>query len=241
MDIPISRKTLTLVAFVVTAVVVMLTKGELSLNLRCIDVLSKFHLLPLSVHRNNGQIQVLQGKRVVSWCVLAGLAQLNIIYASTFFLFKLRNGYQKTFESFSFDFLFTFPCEYTLLAGIWAFIKWPEETAIVFNSCLSLPEHGDDRIGSRRCVKEFSWLELLTIGMPVCVFPAAVVLLSAKIYAATWPHTATLPSHWRLLVLVTEAVSFFTCISCIYWVVLSQILFMGKICFELENQFEIIR
>lgn len=223
------------------AIAAILTKGELSLNLRCLIILSKLHLLPLSVNKKNGKIQVLQGQNVVSWYALVAVAQLNIIYATGTFLFELRNGYQTAFESFSFDFLFTFPCEYTLLAGMWAFIKWPHETALVFNSCLSSSGHDEDMKGSRRSVKEFSLLELLTILVPACVFPAAVILLAAKVYAATWPHTATLPTHFRLLVLVMEAFSFFTCISCIYWVVLNQTLFMGKISFELENQFQIIK
>ena len=144
----------------------MLTKEELSLNLRFLSMLSKLHLLPLTVDRSTGKIQVLKGHKTFSWFVLVGAAQLNIIFATGTFLLKVRNGYEKAFESVSFDFLFTFPCEYTLLVGIWTFMKWSQQTAVVFNSCLSSSKHGHDRIRLRRSVRVLSLLQLLTIGMP---------------------------------------------------------------------------
>ena len=219
----------------------MLTTKELSLNIKCMRILSKIGLLPLHVNEKTGQIQVRKGRQLTQWIALGIVTQLHIFYSIFSLVLKLTKNSETFYETLSVHLLLTFPGQYGLWAGLWYFIKWPDVISALFNSCLR-KKLKHRKVANRKFnLREYSLQEILTVIMPVCIFPTSGFVIAAQLLFTTWPDTVGLPLVIRLLISVAEIGIIFTWISSAYWSILMHVLFLAKISYIVQLQAQLVR
>ena len=185
---------------------------------------------------------IFRNHKMFLWLALMGLSQLNALKTAALLFLKLRRGQCVSLGSFSLIFMFIVPCEYFLSAGMWSFMMWPEVTGAIIKSCLhACKNNKEKKVRQSGFAGRHTLQELVTIFMPSFWYPASAVLMTAKIVFHTWPETAGWPILFRAFIVALDTLGFFTFITCAYWTFLSHILFMGRVCYTLESQKDILR
>ena len=222
----------------------VLTQTDLSLNLGCLKFLSKIFLIPMELHGNAEVVRAFQRHKLYIWLAVMGLAQLIVMKAAVSLLMKLLWGQGIPLGSLSLYFFISVPCECTLVAGLWAFLMWPEVTAAIFRNSLHVSKSYDEESRAEQqsgFAMRHTLQELLIIFFPFFWYPAGVIVLTAKIVFDTWPESEGWPILFRVFIVALDTLGIFTCVTCIYCTVLSHILFMATLVHTLESQKEILR
>ena len=222
---------------------IMLTRGELSFNLRCMKILGKLGFLPIKIEEDTGLFRVLPGQTNMRWCMFAAATQFSVTYSAVLLLLKVFHmDIANAVSKFLIEFIFVYSFELTLCLGLYTFIKWSKVSETLVNDSLT-----GDKIEVRRTERkkrklcEYTWLELITRILPLCTFPWGTVVVAAKQVTKIWPADSAVASTMFVLNVFAEFVSIFMCSASIYWVLLNQILFMGHVCYTLDLQLNKLR
>ena len=192
---------------------------------------------------------MLQGLEHQRWCMFALASQIGIAYSGILLLFKvIRLDFASVIRKFLIELIFVYSFELTLCMGLWTFIKWPQISETLCNE--SFKGGTVNRLSTtsiynnnkrKRKLREYTWLELATMILPLCTLPWGMVVVTAKQITTTFCGTPSIIMTLTWLNLISEIISVFMCSASIYWVLLNQILFMGHVCHMLEEHLAKLR
>ena len=217
----------------------MLSKKENVLNLWCIHILSVLCIIPVDMNVASGEIRITRGKRWQVWCGLMMLAKCHIVFSFSRILARFCTV---DFE----EFLSRFTLHYIVIAGNMVcyimsaryFLTCPEITMCIFNNCMSnkVKSVTSKRGMKRNFIMERTYLDLLTVLMPLCIFLVVTLVFLAITAKITWPLVEDLHYIFQVPVVLADAVVIWSWGSWGYFVLLVQLLFLGKINFILGRE-----
>ena len=219
----------------------MLTQTELSLNLRYLKFLGRLGFLPIIFHETTGKFQVIRGQNHSRWCMFVVSSQLTLAYAALSLTIKVYHvDIVSAIRKFLIEFIFVYSFEQALCMGLWMFIKWPGACEALCNESFGAEKNGSRRSEKnklKRKLGEYTWLELLTIILPIGILPwGTMVVVIKQITTTTFAEKSVFSMILTGLNLLAELLSILMCTTSFYWVLLNQILFMGHVCHTMEVQ-----
>ena len=211
----------------------MLTKSELEFNLNCLRFLGQVGLLPIKFDEGRGKFQVLQGHAEKIWPVFALVSQIGVACSGASLLSETFQGdLMQVVRWFLMEVTLAYSLQISLCMGLWSFIRWPKVAETLCNEnfkCQTAGIKGVERSRQTRRFQEYTWLELVTMVLPLVFVPWFIVFFAGKIPATMKAKSSVGASVFFYLRLFSELIGFVTCAAGVYWTVLNQILFMSRI------------
>ena len=214
----------------------MLTRQDNHLNLWYIQLTSRLRILPVELEKSSGRIKLSAGGRWDCWLIYMATVMIHTIYSFIRVAFKFQKWGVSQIQLISFDYPFTVANLLGWCVAIKAFWISPEVTATLFNDCMTAKDSD-----SEFRVKKHTWVELLTIYFPVLVLGGFLTLLPACTFAITWPLLRSWNPLFISLITVVEGVVFICWATWLYFVILLQLLYLGKVNCVLKNLISVFR
>lgn len=223
---------------------------ESMLNLHCLHFLSLISILPISVDRKNGKIQVIRtGPKFHLWLTYIILSQVHITYSLVTVSAKIYTDKRSTVPLLPLYYLLTFIPQAGLLSGLLNFFKHPDVTTVIFNGSMSNTGEGVPWITSssrshhlvvakRRKFLQLPYVDMLTIALPAFTYPAAVVIWASAAALKLRPVQAEQYAGSLALIIAESMVDAFVILCWMSWfhfTLFHQLLFMGKLSFSLRR------
>ena len=209
----------------------MLTSNENKLNTLCVHTLSKANIFPVKIDVQSGKISVLKGWSLKLWLLYVLITEIQLLYATCRLYSRVESKGFRALPLIPLFYLLSFAGHNGLFMGLRAFYKYPEVTELIINSSVS------NSSSSRSSYRSLTYVELLTMSMPLAMFPAALAMW----VAVTVLDTAALPgaensadlTFWIHVIL--DGAGIFFWVSWAYFSFLIQLLFLGKVDFILQD------
>lgn len=219
----------------------MLSRKENVLNIYCLQMLSKMHLIPLHVDPKNFLIQPkADRKSLVLNSFLPTLVQCHALFALCRFLSSLKTQGMSAIATATVDYTVIMFAELGLYALFESFIRSPDVTKLLSQNLVL--EEAQCRSSSRKgALWGYSLTEVCTMIFPAVLSP--VVASVSFMYGALYLWTET--SDWNFSTCVISCIAEFAVnfswMSFCYCIGLLQIVFLQKISHDLQVQMEYVR
>lgn len=224
----------------------MILKEENKLNILFIQYLSAITVLPLNINLNTAQIHIYShGRKRYLLIFFILINQLHILASSLRFLLAVSESMEDTIPLVSLYYLITCIPQIGTLMGLKHFLINPGVVQTIFNGSMDLYP-ARQLIKKARVVRRkrprtfwsFSFIEIITIVLPVLMFPAGLVTLVAMIYMdGLWPKSWSLMALCQSLFIIFDALVILGWMSFAYFSFHLQLLFMSKVAAVFEEEF----
>ena len=215
----------------------MLTRADLSLNIHCLHLLSRYGILPLKINIETGKIRIKSSgcPSLGIWrCLIFTSQMLSFWIAWRVYLkYKLSPG--AAIHTLPLDYMTLAPGQMCIWLAIMNFKHWPEATAEIFNGFIDSTAAKRNPLVrglQQRFWSRLTLLEMITLVMPVLVFPSAACVIVAFEIFSTWPATRDMNVIIRLTITAVESGTLVARTSWAYFSFLIQLFFFGELsCF----------
>ena len=231
-----------LVYFLNSYLFAMLTQADLSLNIRCLHLLSKLGIFPFQIDPKTGKISIQDGSGLRFWWCIIFASQFQTLWIAWRVYLKYENSPGRAIRTLPLDYMTLVPGQMCVWMAIMNFKRWPQFTEQIFNGFLSATEGQQVLLlyckprKRKRLWTKLTWLEMATATMPVLVYPTAVCVIVAFEVLSTWPATRGWHVLLRIGLTAMDTGTLVSRTSWIYFSVLIQLLFFGELSYFLKRE-----
>ena len=219
----------------------MLCRKEHRINLLCLHLLSKLHILPIYSNLRSSTIEPTSSRsKLVTWIVIALVVQFHVFYAAGRFLTSLRAEGFSVISTATVDYAVIMFGELGLHAMLESFVWNPAVTKLLCKN-LAIEESNSIKDSRRRVFWGYSLTTVCTMLLPIGVFPAVPVVTLMYGSMHLWIETSGCSTGLCLVFFLTELTVNFLWMSFCYCIGLLQIVFLQKISHDMEMITENLR
>ena len=219
----------------------MLERADLSLNIHCIRLLSRFGILPLQMNTETGKIRIKTSRcsTLRIWRCLIFTSQTFTFWIAwrVYLKYKLNPG--PAMQTLPLDYMTLAPGQMCIWLAVMNFKRWPEATAEIFNGFIdsvSITRKSFLRTSKQRFWSRLTMIEMVTVVMPAIVFPIASCVIAVFEIVSTWPATRGLNVVLRIAITTVDSGTLVARSSWAYFSLLIILVFLGELSRFLERE-----
>ena len=212
----------------------MLTQADLSLNIRCLHLISTLGIFPFRIDPRTAKISSRSGSSLGFWWCLIFAAQFQTLWIAWRVRLKYQTNPGNAFLTLPLDYMTFVPGQMTVWMAFMNFKRWPEATAGIFNSFMATSARIAPK--GQRFWSRLTFLEMITAIMPGFAFPTAALVIVSFEILSTWPATAGWHVFVRIGLTAMDSGTLVCRTSWVYFSLLIQLLFIGELSHYLKKE-----